>query len=126
MQVNSDGLNAWLLCMCFVTFDLELGPSVEHMFPHNKLSPKEQVRERKESERETLAGMPVRKTQHELTSFAISQLNICNLCFPDAHTSNLGDFKFCFRTRREEVPVPPSPPLAAWYRFVFLGWWWWW
>ncbi|XP_063282947.1 protein DENND6A [Pelobates fuscus] len=65
-----DRFSAWLHCICVVGFDLELGQTVEALFPPNaKLTDKEKT-------------------------------SICYLSFPDSNSGCLGDTQFCFRFRQ--------------------------
>ncbi|XP_078517693.1 protein DENND6A isoform X1 [Lissotriton helveticus] len=65
-----DRFSAWLHCLCVVGFDLELGQTVEVLYPeHAKLTDKEKS-------------------------------NICYLSFPDSNSGCLGDTQFCFRFRQ--------------------------
>ncbi|XP_053718986.1 protein DENND6B [Synchiropus splendidus] len=60
----------WFECVCVVTFDLELGQSIELIYPHD-----------------------VKLTEKEKTS-------ICYLSFPDSYSGCLGDTQFSFRMRQ--------------------------
>ncbi|XP_073448346.1 protein DENND6A [Aquarana catesbeiana] len=65
-----DRFSAWLHCICVVGFDLELGQTVEALYPpHAKLTDKEKT-------------------------------SICYLSFPDSNSGCLGDTQFCFRFRQ--------------------------
>ncbi|XP_053576833.1 protein DENND6A [Bombina bombina] len=65
-----DRFSAWLHCICVVGFDLELGQTVEALYPPNaKLTDKEKT-------------------------------SICYLSFPDSNSGCLGDTQFCFRFRQ--------------------------
>ncbi|KAM4650627.1 LOW QUALITY PROTEIN: protein DENND6A [Discoglossus pictus] len=65
-----DRLFAWLHCICVVGFDLELGQTVEDLYPaHAKLTDKEKT-------------------------------SICYLSFPDSNSGCHGDTQFCFRFRQ--------------------------
>ena len=37
-SVAAAGLHRWLSCICVITFDLELGPSLEYCYPPEQLS----------------------------------------------------------------------------------------
>ncbi|XP_051976442.1 protein DENND6B-like [Xyrauchen texanus] len=62
--------SAWLECVCVVTFDLELGQSIELVYPYD-----------------------AKLTEKEKTS-------ICYLSFPDSYSGCLGDTQFSFRLRQ--------------------------
>ncbi|KAG8549708.1 hypothetical protein GDO81_020059 [Engystomops pustulosus] len=65
-----DRFSSWLHCICVVGFDLELGQTVEALYPpHAKLTDKEKT-------------------------------SICYLSFPDSNSGCLGDTQFCFRFRQ--------------------------
>ncbi|XP_018411778.1 PREDICTED: protein DENND6A [Nanorana parkeri] len=65
-----DRFASWLHCICVVGFDLELGQTVEALYPpHAKLTDKEKT-------------------------------SICYLSFPDSNSGCLGDTQFCFRFRQ--------------------------
>ncbi|KAG8432007.1 hypothetical protein GDO86_020330 [Hymenochirus boettgeri] len=65
-----DRFSSWLHCVCVVGFDLELGQTVEALYPpHAKLTDKEKT-------------------------------SICYLSFPDSNSGCLGDTQFCFRFRQ--------------------------
>lgn len=40
-DMAAGNLNAWLVCVCFVDFDLELGPTMVFMYPQGRLSRRE-------------------------------------------------------------------------------------
>ncbi|CAF0843901.1 unnamed protein product [Didymodactylos carnosus] len=66
-----DRLKYWLHAIVVVTFDLELGQSIELLLPHHcKLSDKE-------------------------------KLNLCYLSFPDANSTFLGDTQYHFRIKHD-------------------------
>ncbi|XP_069823095.1 protein DENND6A [Dendropsophus ebraccatus] len=65
-----DRFSSWVHCICVVGFDLELGQTVEALYPpHAKLTDKEKT-------------------------------SICYLSFPDSNSGCLGDTQFCFRFRQ--------------------------
>ncbi|XP_075430945.1 protein DENND6A isoform X2 [Ascaphus truei] len=73
-----DRFSSWLHSVCVVGFDLELGQTVEALYPpHAKLTDKEKT-------------------------------SICYLSFPDSNSGCLGDTQFCFRFRQStgrKVPL---------------------
>lgn len=70
-QLPWDRLQKWLYGIAIVTFDLELGQSIEYLLPnHCKLSEKE-------------------------------KLNLSYLSFPDTNSTSLGDFQYHFRIQHE-------------------------
>ncbi|KRZ06415.1 Protein DENND6B [Trichinella zimbabwensis] len=80
-SVYFKNLNNWVHCFCALTFDLEVGQSLEIKYPN----------------------------EAELTKTEI--LNICYLSFPDSNSDCLGDTQFYFRIRRsargKEITNPP-------------------
>ena len=64
-----DRFGAWIHSICVVTFDLELGQSIERIFP-----------------------------EHIVLS-DIDKTNICYLAFPDSNSGLMGDSQFHFRIR---------------------------
>jgi hypothetical protein len=67
--LDFEGLSRWACCLCVVTFDLELGQSMECIFPEN------------------------------FTLSDTEKANICYLSFPDSNSGCLGDTQFFFRVR---------------------------
>ena len=65
----------WVHCICVVTFDLELGQSLELVYPKHVCL--------HENER----------------------LNVCYLAFPDSYSGRMGDTQYHFRIRRYATPV---------------------
>ncbi|KAL1492370.1 hypothetical protein ABEB36_010627 [Hypothenemus hampei] len=62
-----EGLNNWIYCICVVTFDLELGQTLEIKYPKH-----------------------VQLTEQEIS-------NICYSAFPDSNSGCMGDTKFVIR-----------------------------
>ncbi|KFD54827.1 hypothetical protein M513_04261 [Trichuris suis] len=63
-------LGNWIHCFCVITFDLEVGQSLEFKYPTNAVLSKEEI------------------------------LSACYLAFPDSNSGFLGDALFHFRIRR--------------------------
>eukprot|EP01135_Chromosphaera_perkinsii_P006970 Nk52_evm8s639 gene=Nk52_evmTU8s639 len=69
-MLNEARLSKWITCFCVITFDLELGQSMELMYPsYVKLSNSEKS-------------------------------SICYMSFPDSNVYGVGDTFFCFRIAR--------------------------
>ncbi|RWS28575.1 protein DENND6B-like isoform X1 [Leptotrombidium deliense] len=64
-----DRFSNWIYCVAVVTFDIEIGQSIEHIYPSH-----------------------IKLTEREKT-------NICYLAFPDSNSGCMGDTNFHFRTR---------------------------
>ncbi|KAE8612667.1 hypothetical protein XENTR_v10012941 [Xenopus tropicalis] len=101
-----DRFSAWLHAICVVGFDLELGQTVEALYPpHANLTDKEKT-------------------------------SICYLSFPDSNSGCLGDTQFCFRFRQStgrraslhcandltdrESPVYLKKDPACFYGYVYF------
>eukprot|EP00126_Sphaerothecum_destruens_P000713 Sdes_comp10913_c0_seq1m2566 len=67
LEKQQEKLSNWLTCFCVVTFDLELGQTLEMIYPNH-----------------------VNLTRNELS-------NLCFMSFPDSNVSWTGDLQFCFR-----------------------------
>uniref|UniRef100_A0A0K2TCP5 Protein FAM116Alike [Megachile rotundata] n=1 Tax=Lepeophtheirus salmonis TaxID=72036 RepID=A0A0K2TCP5_LEPSM len=65
------GFSSWVQGICVVTFDLELGQAIEHLYP------------------------PVLRLTEK------DKINICYLAFPDSNSGVMGDSQFHFRIRTD-------------------------
>ena len=101
-------LHRWLACVCVVTFDLEMGPTMEYCYPPNYLS-----------QAESTNGQPQSRPRAHLTRATVPSLtmcfrcgrchccrllSVCGLAFPDSHCNIMGDLCFCFRMRAQPEP----------------------
>ncbi|OUC40164.1 putative tRNA (guanine-N(1)-)-methyltransferase [Trichinella nativa] len=81
-------LNNWVHCFCALTFDLEVGQSLEIKYPN----------------------------EAELTKTEV--LNICYLSFPDSNSDCLGDTQFYFRIRRSSRGKEITNPQLVQYNKI--------
>ena len=136
-------LHRWLACVCVITFDLEMGPTMEYCYPPNYLSQAEITNGQSITPHSpprhparlhsVLSHSPYVRVLHFSVSYMC--VSVCGLAFPDSHVAVMGDLNFCFRMRAEPQPhhskqlshssptddphsLPSSKPSRSTHRFL--------
>ena len=136
-------LHRWLACICVVTFDLEMGPTMEYCYPANYLSQAEASNGQPHShalhnltvDRSHRSGRCSQADSASMSVLYAASLPVCGLAFPDSHCHVMGDLNFCFRMRAQPSPhhskqqshsspsdnpalLPASKPSRSTHRFL--------